>query len=229
MGSREPEAKWCEDHGVIVHRTHDVELASWLAYNLLLRMQGREPGQEPYDPITLPEPACTWLRARPANDNDDFSFWYEPGQPGQRGAFRCVEFSEKTPLGTPADQDIRRSSTASAETRGRATRAEEVPLGALLRTPGDVNEVCAAAGLEQDVDNGNWLAANRSFGVGVARLGPTLLGAEVALPPPHEGAEQRGLVRVFPDAPAALLAHAIDIARKVADGQGGANVGDAPW
>lgn len=104
-----PKAHYCDEHGVIVHRTHDVEVATKLARDFEMDRLGLIPGCAPDGPIELPDPVCTWLRTRPArpDEQDAFciSFWYDPGQPGARGTFAAVEFSEDgRPIGRRVEE-----------------------------------------------------------------------------------------------------------------------------
>ena len=111
MPQREPKAHYCEDHGVIVHSTHDVELAAWLAYGWHVENQWSFRGEVIEDlpqPFT-DKPVRTWLRTRPARRDEQeeygFSFWYSRATPNAKGAFRAVEFPEPYtygPIGTPA-------------------------------------------------------------------------------------------------------------------------------
>jgi hypothetical protein len=101
-----PTAHYCDEYGVIVHSTHDVELAKKLAYAYELEQRGLKPGDTPEYPIDLPNPVPTWLRTRPARPDEQaaycISFWYSEGQPGVRGSFPAVEFPENGgPLGLP--------------------------------------------------------------------------------------------------------------------------------
>lgn len=94
----------------MVHGTWDVDLAREL-------IRTADPDHYNDDPssYTLPSPVRTWLRTRPASpaerECDGYSFYYiAPKVPGERGAFRAVEFPEplftgqKTvfPMGLPA-------------------------------------------------------------------------------------------------------------------------------
>lgn len=83
-----PEARTCYEHGIIVHRTHDVELATELARRLLA---------DDYDDSELPPPIRTWLRVTPCRPDhpEGWTYTYDRAEPGQRGAFAAVEFPDE--------------------------------------------------------------------------------------------------------------------------------------
>jgi hypothetical protein len=97
-----PKARYCQDHGIIVHGTHDVELATDLARAFTCELYDycsvEEAAQHNIE-VVLPAPVRTWLRTRPARPDEQgawsISFWYaQPKRPGERGSFRAVEFSD---------------------------------------------------------------------------------------------------------------------------------------
>jgi hypothetical protein len=80
--TRPPKAHEADGHGIIVHCTHDIELAT----ELVRPWYGEHP----------PRPVRTWLRTNPCRpDNPEgWAFIYAPANPGERGAFAAVEFPE---------------------------------------------------------------------------------------------------------------------------------------
>jgi hypothetical protein len=85
--NRAPEARWCHEHGVIVHRTHDVDLARQLGLDFLRT----NPWAEGWC-WELPDPVRTWIRTMPHRPGGEHVYSYAPAEPGERGAFRAVEF-----------------------------------------------------------------------------------------------------------------------------------------
>ena len=104
MNARKPEAHRVDETGWVVHGTWDIELAERLVAK-----------DDPEEARHLPPPVTTWLRTRPASRGDQeeygYSCWYcRPRVPGERGAFKAVEFPEPLftgqkrvfPMGLPA-------------------------------------------------------------------------------------------------------------------------------
>lgn len=72
---------WNDDGGIIVERTHDVDLAVALA---AVEWRGY------YGPEPLPAPVLRWVRLVPWGDGFDYT--YQHAEPGERNAFPAVEF-----------------------------------------------------------------------------------------------------------------------------------------
>ena len=102
MGRRkEPEARYCEDYGIVVHRTHDLAIATGLALDLTRELRGYLPTDvlPEWEEIRLSAGVPTWLRTRPARPEEQdaycIRYWYHPPrQAEERGAFRAVEFPD---------------------------------------------------------------------------------------------------------------------------------------
>lgn len=83
MSTKKPEAHLVDETGWVVHGTWDIELATALVKHA------------DTDVWELPSPVRTWLRTRPGHPSEEYRFYYcAPKVPGERGAFRAVEFPE---------------------------------------------------------------------------------------------------------------------------------------
>jgi hypothetical protein len=86
---REPSVVEIDECGLLVKHTHDVELATKLAREWVERSE---------DYGDLPGPArCVWVRiitALPSSwaAGEGYAWRIEPGEPGERGVFRAVQF-----------------------------------------------------------------------------------------------------------------------------------------
>ena len=94
MSKRVPQIREVMDERtVVVHRTHDRELAHGLVVDWYVGTDRRHPDLLPEWANRAEQGEVVWLRINPVAPGGDYGYMYAAAAEGKRGAFRAVVFS----------------------------------------------------------------------------------------------------------------------------------------